>query len=200
MIRPLNTTIVPLTLNPKIGSRSGPQVDLRHSIPVMFQLWDNFPHSRNLDENAVKQQKFKDTANCSINPMTCVFWASSLARARRYSKGATRTVQSVLHAPIANCSARSWASLRRLPDTAVFPRCREPSRRASIQRKFSRVSFPHAFITVKGVVDSSGEKVDASYGFTANRSRRLSSCMPVPGEIVSSKPKYIASSNRHFAL
>jgi hypothetical protein len=71
---------------------------------------------------------------------------------------------------------------------------------ASFYSKEFGASFPHAFITVKGVVDSSGEKVDASYGFTAKSISPGLLMHAVPGEIVSSKPDYIASSNRHFVL
>ena len=61
-------------------------------------------------------------------------------------------------------------------------------------------SFPHAFVTVKGSIDASGEKVDASYGFTAKSISPGLLMHAVPGEIVPSSPAYIAHSNRHFAL
>ncbi|HJQ16798.1 MAG TPA: hypothetical protein VJ859_07330 [Allosphingosinicella sp.] len=61
-------------------------------------------------------------------------------------------------------------------------------------------TFPHAFITVKGSVDTSGEKVDASYGFTAKSISPGLLMHAVPGEIVPSSAAYIAHSNRHFAM
>jgi hypothetical protein len=61
-------------------------------------------------------------------------------------------------------------------------------------------TFPHAFITVTGTVDESGEKVDASYGFTAKSISPGLLMHAVPGEIVPSSPAYIAHSDRHFAM
>jgi len=72
--------------------------------------------------------------------------------------------------------------------------------RASFYSKEFGATFPHAFITVVGVVDSSGEKVDASYGFTAKSVSPALLMHAVPGEVVSSDRKYIASSNRHFMM
>jgi hypothetical protein len=61
-------------------------------------------------------------------------------------------------------------------------------------------SFPHAFVTLRGVIDASGEKVDTSYGFTAKRVTPAILMGPVRGEIVQSSPAYIAKSERHFSL
>jgi hypothetical protein len=61
-------------------------------------------------------------------------------------------------------------------------------------------TFPHAFVTVRGVIDRSGEKVDTSYGFTAKRVTPAILMGAVAGEIVQSSSGYIANSDRHFAL
>jgi hypothetical protein len=61
-------------------------------------------------------------------------------------------------------------------------------------------SFPHAFITVRGVIDGTGEKVDASYGFTAKSISPAILMGSVAGKIVASSASYIAKSDRHFSL
>jgi hypothetical protein len=61
-------------------------------------------------------------------------------------------------------------------------------------------SYPHAFITVRGTVDRSGEQVDTSYGFTAKNVTPAILMGAVPGEIVQSSAGYIAKSDRHFSL
>lgn len=58
-------------------------------------------------------------------------------------------------------------------------------------------TFPHAFITLRGVDDRTGEAVDASYGFTAKNVSPAVLMGPVRGEIVSSTPDYIAKSDEH---
>jgi hypothetical protein len=61
-------------------------------------------------------------------------------------------------------------------------------------------SFPHAFVHVTGTVDANGEVVDASYGFTAKTISPAILLGSVAGEVVSSKPDYIAASDRHFTI
>jgi len=61
-------------------------------------------------------------------------------------------------------------------------------------------TFPHAFVTVSGVLDGTGERVDASYGFTAKSVSPAILMGSVAGEVVSSSPSYIARSERHFAF
>lgn len=58
--------------------------------------------------------------------------------------------------------------------------------------------FPHAFATLKGKVDSTGEAVDTNVGFTATSTGPSILFGPVTGMISVAKPKYIASSNPHF--
>jgi hypothetical protein len=61
-------------------------------------------------------------------------------------------------------------------------------------------SFPHAFVRVKGTVDRTGEAVDTNYGFTAKTISPAILMGSVAGEIVTSKPAYVAASDRHFAF
>ena len=60
--------------------------------------------------------------------------------------------------------------------------------------------FPHALVTLKGTVDSTGEVVDTNYGFTAVNTTPAILWGPVKGMIESKEAKYIADSNAHFSL
>ncbi len=60
--------------------------------------------------------------------------------------------------------------------------------------------FPHALVKLKGTVDSTGEAVDANYGFTAVNTTPAILWGPVKGMIESKDAKYIADSNAHFTL
>lgn len=59
--------------------------------------------------------------------------------------------------------------------------------------------FPHAFATLKGKVDSTGEMVDTNIGFTATSTGPSILFGWVEGETSVLKPKYIASSAPHFS-
>ena len=59
-------------------------------------------------------------------------------------------------------------------------------------------TFPHAFVTLQGVDDRTGERIDASYGFTATHISPAILLGSVQGEILSAKPDYIAKSDPHF--
>jgi len=58
--------------------------------------------------------------------------------------------------------------------------------------------FPHAFIVLKGKIDATGEVVDANYGFTASSVSPAILLGSVKGEVQTSKPDYIAKSDRQF--
>lgn len=58
--------------------------------------------------------------------------------------------------------------------------------------------FPHAFIVMKGHLDATGEAVDANYGFTATSVSPAILFGSVKGHVESSKPDYIAKSDRQF--
>ena len=59
--------------------------------------------------------------------------------------------------------------------------------------------FPHAFATLKGKVDATGEAVDTNVGFTATNTGPSILFGWVTGHVSVLKPKYIASSNPHFS-
>lgn len=60
--------------------------------------------------------------------------------------------------------------------------------------------FPHAFVKLKGTVDSTGEVVDTNYGFTAVSVGPAILMGSVNGMIETKGAKYVASSNPHFTL
>lgn len=60
--------------------------------------------------------------------------------------------------------------------------------------------FPHAFIVLKGKLDATGEAIDASYGFTATSVSPAILLGSVKGEVQTSKPDYIAKSDRQFSV
>ena len=61
-------------------------------------------------------------------------------------------------------------------------------------------SFPHAFITLRGVPDAGGPPIDANYGFTAKSVTPAILFGTVAGEVEPSKPAYIASSDAQFSV
>jgi hypothetical protein len=65
-------------------------------------------------------------------------------------------------------------------------------------------NFPHAFITLQGTDDRTGQKIDANYGFTATHISPSILMGSVKGEVFSRDPakeaKYIAASDRHFSF
>ena len=61
-------------------------------------------------------------------------------------------------------------------------------------------SFPHAFIALKGTLQSGGMPVDANFGFTAKSVSPAILMGPVSGVIESAKPGYIRNSDRKFAF
>jgi hypothetical protein len=60
--------------------------------------------------------------------------------------------------------------------------------------------FPHAFINLKGKVESSGEVVDTNYGFTAVTVSPAILMGSVKGMIETKDAKYVGKSNAHFSL
>ena len=60
--------------------------------------------------------------------------------------------------------------------------------------------FPHALVKLNGTVDSTGEAIDANYGFTAVNTTPAILWGPVKGMIESKGANYIADSNAHFTL
>ncbi len=60
--------------------------------------------------------------------------------------------------------------------------------------------FPHAFVTLKGRLDATGEAVDTNYGFTAQSVSPAILLGSVKGYVQTSKPDYVAKSDRQFGL
>lgn len=61
-------------------------------------------------------------------------------------------------------------------------------------------SFPHAFITLTGTVDATGEPVDTSYGFTATAISPAILFGSVEGEVSPEEKGYIERSDKQFSL
>jgi hypothetical protein len=60
--------------------------------------------------------------------------------------------------------------------------------------------FPHAFVKLKGTVDSTGQAIDTNFGFTAVSVSPAILMGSVKGMIETKDAKYIASSNPHFSV
>ena len=60
--------------------------------------------------------------------------------------------------------------------------------------------FPHAFFTLKGKIDSSGEELDTNFGFTAVSVSPAILLGSVKGMIETKEAKYVDKSNKHFSL
>ena len=67
-------------------------------------------------------------------------------------------------------------------------------------RELGGNNFPHAFITLTGTVDATGERVDTSYGFTARSVTPGILFGSVAGEIIVEGPEQVARSDRQFSL
>jgi hypothetical protein len=61
-------------------------------------------------------------------------------------------------------------------------------------------SFPHAYVALEGVLDRSGERIDANYGFTAIHVSPAVLMGSVKGEVMSVDPGYMSKSDRHFTI
>lgn len=60
-------------------------------------------------------------------------------------------------------------------------------------------SFPHAFFSLRGTVDATGQPVDANYGFTARSVSPAILMGTVKGRLDISKPFYISTSDAQFS-
>ncbi len=60
--------------------------------------------------------------------------------------------------------------------------------------------FPHAFFTLKGTLDSTGQVVDESYGFTLNDLTPIALFASVPAHIDITNKKYIRGSDAQFRI
>ena len=71
---------------------------------------------------------------------------------------------------------------------------------AFYSRELGGNNFPHAFVVLHGIVDSTGERVDTSYGFTAHSVTPAILFGSVSGEVVVEGERQRARSTRQFAL
>jgi len=60
--------------------------------------------------------------------------------------------------------------------------------------------YPHAFVALKGTVDSTGEVVDENYGFTAKKVTTAILSGPVEHDILVETDEYMNKTNRHFTV
>jgi hypothetical protein len=71
---------------------------------------------------------------------------------------------------------------------------------AFYSRELGGNNFPHAFVALRGTVDSTGQTVDTSLGFTARAVTPALLFGSVAGEIQIEGPRQIARSDRQFAV
>jgi hypothetical protein len=71
---------------------------------------------------------------------------------------------------------------------------------AFYSRELGGNNFPHAFVTLRGTVDATGERVDTSFGFTAKAISPAILFGSVAGEVVVEGQRQIDRSDRQFAL
>jgi len=71
---------------------------------------------------------------------------------------------------------------------------------AFYSRELGGNNFPHAFVALHGIVDSTGEQVNTSYGFTAHSVTPALLFGSVTGEVVVEGEHEIARSTRQFAV
>lgn len=71
---------------------------------------------------------------------------------------------------------------------------------AFYSRELGGNNFPHAFVVMRGTVDSTGEQVDQSIGFTARSISPAILWGSVSGEVSAEPAGQIARSDRQFAL
>lgn len=61
-------------------------------------------------------------------------------------------------------------------------------------------TFPHAFVSLKGTLDATGEAIDTGYGFTAKTISPAILMGSVGGQLQVESPAYIENSQRHFTI
>ena len=83
---------------------------------------------------------------------------------------------------------------------ALVPAAARAAVEVAFYSRDAEVDFPHAFVTLKGTLDATGEAVDANFGFTPRHISPAVLMGSVGGKVVSVDAAYIALSNRHFAV
>ncbi len=61
-------------------------------------------------------------------------------------------------------------------------------------------TFPHAFVSLKGKLDATGEDVDEAYGFTAKTISPAILMGSVAGKVIAEEEPYVSKSDRQFSL
>lgn len=79
-----------------------------------------------------------------------------------------------------------------------------PSAHAAVVVSFYSLDFgerfPHAFVTFRGTLDATGERVDLNYGFTAKSVSPALLLGSVKGVVLSKDAAYIAKADRQFGV
>lgn len=60
--------------------------------------------------------------------------------------------------------------------------------------------FPHTFVVLQGTLDATGAKVDENYGYSAKSVSPAILSGPVEAIVMTEKPKYVTTTNRHFIV
>jgi hypothetical protein len=60
--------------------------------------------------------------------------------------------------------------------------------------------YPHTFIVLQGTEEATGRRVNENYGFSAKSAGPAVLNGPVEHIVMSEKPKYITTTNRHFTV
>ena len=71
---------------------------------------------------------------------------------------------------------------------------------AFYSRELGGNNVPHAFVSLRGTVDATGEAVDSRFGFTARAITPALLFGSVAGEVIVEEPRQFARSDRQFAL
>lgn len=71
---------------------------------------------------------------------------------------------------------------------------------AFYSRELGGNNFPHAFVVLDGTLESTGEPVHASYGFTAKAVTPAILFGSVAGEVIDESPRQVERSTRQFDL
>lgn len=71
---------------------------------------------------------------------------------------------------------------------------------AFYSRDGSGRNFPHAFVTLRGTIDGTGETIDRALGFTSEKLSPAILLGPVAGKIIDEPPSVLAKAKRQFAL
>lgn len=60
--------------------------------------------------------------------------------------------------------------------------------------------FPHTFVVLQGTLEATGAKIDENYGYSAKDVSPAILAGPVKAIMMTEKPKYVTSTNRHFTV